>query len=147
MAHDDAIPTIASSKNYMKDFLKCPYSTYWLALYFKYLRDDAIPLIASSLNIWNDRQKYFYTPLAECGVYWNTLVRPSVRPFVRPHTLCTQLVIYLLADFVHIWYVGWAWREHAHIISISRLGDFCRSCGPLWWKLVRWYVPIPCVRN
>ena len=52
MAHDDAIPMIASSKNYMKDIFEMSFlKTYWLALYFKYLRDDAIPLIASSLNI------------------------------------------------------------------------------------------------
>ena len=51
MALDDLIQKIASSKNYMKDIFESPYSTYWLALYFKYLRDDAIQLIASSLNI------------------------------------------------------------------------------------------------
>jgi hypothetical protein len=32
--------------------------------------------------------------------------------------LCIQLVIYYLADFVHIWYNGWVWSEHVHIIPI-----------------------------
>ena len=60
MAHDDVIPNdCIIQKTTWKIFLKCPYSTYWFVLYFKYLCDDAIPLIASSLNIWNDRQNIF----------------------------------------------------------------------------------------
>ena len=30
-----------------------------------------------------------------------------VCPYVRPHILCTQLVICLLSHFIHIWYLGW----------------------------------------
>jgi hypothetical protein len=45
----------------------------------------------------------------------------------RPHILCTQLVICLLSHFIHIWYLGWPWSEHPHIIPISRMVDFCES--------------------
>ena len=53
-----------------------------------------------------------------------------VWPYVRPHNLCTQLVICLLSHFIHIWYLGWPWSEHAHIIPISWMGDFCESYSP-----------------
>ena len=53
-----------------------------------------------------------------------------VWPYVRPHILCTQLVICLLSHFIHIWYLGWPWSEHAHILPISRMVDFCESCSP-----------------
>ena len=32
-----------------------------------------------------------------------------VWPYVRPHILCTHLVICLLSHFIHIWYLGWPW--------------------------------------
>ena len=51
-------------------------------------------------------------------------------PYVRPHILCTQLVICLLSHFIHIWYLGWPWYEYAHIIPISRMVDFCQSYSP-----------------
>ena len=51
-------------------------------------------------------------------------------PYVRPHILCTQLVICLLSHFIHIWYLGWPWSEHAHIIPISQMVDFCESYSP-----------------
>jgi hypothetical protein len=50
-----------------------------------------------------------------------------VWPYVRTHILCTQLVICFLSHFIHIWYLGWPWSEHAHIIPISRMVDFCES--------------------
>jgi hypothetical protein len=53
-----------------------------------------------------------------------------VWPYVRPHILCTQLVICLLSHFIHIWYLGWPWSEHAHILQISRMVDFCESYSP-----------------
>jgi hypothetical protein len=53
-----------------------------------------------------------------------------VWPYVRPHNLCTQLVICLLSHFIHIWYLGWPWSEHGHIIPISRMVDICQSCSP-----------------
>ena len=53
-----------------------------------------------------------------------------VWPYVRPHILCTQLVICLLSHFIHIWYLGWPWSEHAHIMPISRMVDFCESYSP-----------------
>jgi hypothetical protein len=53
-----------------------------------------------------------------------------VWPYVRPHILCTQLVICLLLDFIHIWYLGWPWSEHVYIIPISRMVDFCESYSP-----------------
>jgi hypothetical protein len=39
----------------------------------------------------------------------------------------TQLVICFLSHFIHIWYLDWPWSEHAHIIPISRMVDFCES--------------------
>ena len=53
-----------------------------------------------------------------------------VWPYVRPHILGTQLVICLLSHFIHIWYLGWPWSKHAHIIPISRMIDFCKSYSP-----------------
>ena len=50
--------------------------------------------------------------------------------YVRSHILCTQLVICLLSLFIHIWYLGWPWSEHAHIIPVSRMVDFCESYSP-----------------
>jgi hypothetical protein len=50
-----------------------------------------------------------------------------VWPYVHSHILCMQLVICLLSHFIHIWYLGWPWSEHAHIIPISRMVDFCQS--------------------
>ena len=53
-----------------------------------------------------------------------------VWPYVRPHILCMQLVICLLSHFIHIWYLGWPWSEHVHIILISRMVDSCESYSP-----------------
>jgi hypothetical protein len=53
-----------------------------------------------------------------------------VWPYVRPLILCMQLVICLLSHFIHIWYLGWPWSEHSHIIPISRMVNFCESCSP-----------------
>ena len=53
-----------------------------------------------------------------------------VWPYVRPHILCTQLVICLLSHFIHIWYLDWPWSEHVHIILISWMADFCESYSP-----------------
>jgi hypothetical protein len=53
-----------------------------------------------------------------------------VWPYVRSHILCTQLVICLLSHFIHIWYLNWPWSEHAHIVPISRMVDFCESYSP-----------------
>jgi hypothetical protein len=52
------------------------------------------------------------------------------RPYVRPHILCTQLVICLLSHFIHTLYLGWPWSELAHILPISRMVDFCESYSP-----------------
>jgi hypothetical protein len=35
-----------------------------------------------------------------------------------------------LLHFIYIWYLGWPWPEHAHIIRISRMVDFCESHSP-----------------
>ena len=35
-----------------------------------------------------------------------------------------------MLDFIHIWYLGWPWSEHAHIIPILRMVDFCESYSP-----------------
>jgi hypothetical protein len=53
-----------------------------------------------------------------------------VWPYVHPHILCAQLVICLLSHFIHIWYLDWPWSEHAHIIPISPMVDFCESYSP-----------------
>jgi hypothetical protein len=50
--------------------------------------------------------------------------------YVRSHILCTQLVICHLSHFIHIWYLDWPWAEHAHIIPILRMVDFCESLSP-----------------
>jgi hypothetical protein len=48
----------------------------------------------------------------------------------------TTLIICLLSHFIHIWYLGWPWSEHAHSIPISRMVDFCESYSPyqIWIK-------------
>ena len=80
-----------------------------------------------------------------CAYYTDFMVGwflPELWPFkMKIHftsclSLCTQVLIDPLVDFVHIWYVGWAWCEDAHIIPILWLVDFCRSYGPLWWKFI-----------
>jgi hypothetical protein len=53
-----------------------------------------------------------------------------VWPYIRSRILCTQLVICLLTHFINIWYLGWPWSEHTHIIPISRMVDFCESNSP-----------------
>jgi hypothetical protein len=62
-----------------------------------------------------------------------------VWPYVRSHIVCTQLVICLLSNFIHIWYLGWPWSEHVHIIPISRTVDFARVIAIFMfvWPYVR----------
>jgi hypothetical protein len=52
--------------------------------------------------------------LAKINHPWNRFFM-FVWPYVRSQILCTQLVICLLSHFIHIWYLGWPWSEHAHI--------------------------------
>ena len=40
------------------------------------------------------------------------------------------ILVSMWAILVHIWYLGWPWSEHAHIIPISRMVDFCKSYCP-----------------
>jgi hypothetical protein len=65
-----------------------------------------------------------------------------VWPYVHPHILCTQLFICLLSHFIHIWYFGWPWSEHAHIIPISRRLIFARVIAPFMfvWPYVRSHI-------
>ena len=45
--------------------------------------------------------------------------------------------------FYHIWYLGWPWFEHAHIIPISRMVDFCERVIALFmfvWPYVRSHI-------
>jgi hypothetical protein len=65
-----------------------------------------------------------------------------VWPYVHPHILCTQLVICLLSHFIHIWYLGWPWSEHVHIIPIARMGDFARVIALFMfvWPYVRSHI-------
>jgi hypothetical protein len=51
-----------------------------------------------------------------------------VWPYVRLHILCTQLVICLLFDFIHTWYLGWlsqksTFREIGIICTCSDHGQ------------------------
>ena len=69
----------------------------------------------------------FLYPHSQSGGY--TGIPLSVRPSVRP-SLNLMYVTSLLLDFIHIWYLGWPWSEHAHIIPISRMVDFCKSYSP-----------------
>jgi hypothetical protein len=39
--------------------------------------------------------------------------------------------------FIHIWYLGWPWSEHVHIIPISRKVDFCESYCPFHVRMVK----------
>ena len=65
-----------------------------------------------------------------------------VWPYFRSHILCTQLIICLLSHFIHIWYLGWPWSEHAHIIPISRMVDFARvkALFMFVWPYVRLHI-------
>ena len=51
---------------------------------------------------------------------------------VKLPTRCDRilLVICLLLRSIHNWYLVWPWSEHAHIITISRMVDFCESYSP-----------------
>jgi hypothetical protein len=70
------------------------------------------------------------TTLAKINHPWNRYNMHMLRSWPTKHILCTQLVICLLSHFIHIWYLGWPWSEHAHIIPISRMVDFCESYSP-----------------
>ena len=41
--------------------------------------------------------------------------------------LCTQLVVCLLSNFIHIWYLVWLSSDHGHIMPISQMVDFNES--------------------
>ena len=65
---------------------------------------------------------FIIPPLAEWWVYWNTLVCPSVRPSLN--------LVYVTSHLSFVGFCGWPWSEHAHIIPISRMVDFCGSYSP-----------------
>ena len=69
----------------------------------------------------------YYTDFKEGWFLFVIALFMFVWPYVRSHILCTQLVICLLSHFIHIWYLGWPWSEHAHIMPISRMVDFYES--------------------
>jgi hypothetical protein len=58
----------------------------------------------------------------------------SYSPFHVCLTICpsTHLVYATshLSHFIHIWYLDWPWSQHAHIMPISRMVDFCESYSP-----------------
>ena len=58
----------------------------------------------------------------------------SYGPFHVSLTICPFAhLVYatsLLSHFIHIWYLGWPWSEHAHIIPISRMVAFCENHSP-----------------
>jgi hypothetical protein len=94
--------------------IKNPTKDKWLVTYTRFRdgrTDKGIPV---------------YPPLCEWG--YNKIM--FVWPYVCPHILCTKLVICLLSHFIHIWYLGWPWSEHAHIMPITRMADFCESYSP-----------------
>jgi hypothetical protein len=55
--------------------------------------------------------------------------------------LCMQLVIYYSADFVHIWYNGWVWSEHVHIIPIFAVLLLKENMGKWWFSSFRMCSP------
>jgi hypothetical protein len=65
---------------------------------------------------------FIISPLAEWWVYWNTLVCPSIRPSLN--------LVYVTSHLSFVGFCGWPWSEHAHIIPISRMVDFCGSYSP-----------------
>jgi uncharacterized protein (DUF3820 family) len=72
-----------------------------------------------------------------------------VWPYIRSHILCIQLVICLLSRFIHIWYLGWPWSEHAHIsqTNMKRAITLAKFNHP-WNRynmrmLISWPIKIP----
>ena len=72
----------------------------------------------------------YYTDFTDGWFLWVIALFMFAWPYVHSLILCTQLVICLLWHFIHIWYLDWPWFEHAHIIPISRMVDFCESYSP-----------------
>jgi hypothetical protein len=57
------------------------------------------------------------------------------------------ILVSMWAILVHIWYLGWPWSEHAHIIPISRMVDFCVSYCPFQSLFDHMSVRTSCVRK
>jgi hypothetical protein len=72
-----------------------------------------------------------------------------VRPYIRSHMLCTELVICRLSHFIHTWYLDWSWSEHGHIIPISQMVDFCESYSPFHvpWRsaAINYFLNLLCI--
>jgi hypothetical protein len=77
------------------------------------------------LNLENSK----YLLLSLWALLLKLLNRISWNLVVIMDIIC-KLVICLLSHFIHIWYLDWPWSEHAHIIPISRMVDFCESYSP-----------------
>jgi hypothetical protein len=71
------------------------------------------------MDVWSNKHEKGYNSCKN---------QPTVKS--RSHLLCTELVICLLSHFIHIWYLGWSWSEHTHIIPISWMVGFCKSYSP-----------------
>jgi hypothetical protein len=76
----------------------------WLVTHTRYFRLD----YKLSLFI------FLLYPHSQSGGY--TGIPLSVRPSLN--LVCVTSHLSLL-DFIHIWYLGWPWSEHVHIIPIS----------------------------
>ena len=64
------------------------------------------------------------------NIYRNSnQIQLIIPPLVRP-SLNLVYITSLLLDFIHIWYLGWPWSEHVHIVPISWIVDFCESYSP-----------------
>ena len=86
---------------------------------------DYLPRSYAPLNIENSK----YLLLGLWALLLKLLNRISWNLVVIMDIIC-KLVICLLSHFIHIWYLDWPWSEHAHIIPISRMVDFCESYSP-----------------
>jgi amino acid transporter len=86
---------------------------------------DYFPRSYTPLNLENSK----YLLLSLWALLLKLLNRISWNLVVIMDIIC-KLVIYLLSHFIHIWYRDWPWSEHAHIIPISRMVDFCESYSP-----------------
>ena len=84
---------------------------------------------------------YTYTPLTECGVYWNTLVRPSVVPspylvYATSHLSFGGFYSYLVCwsgmmwtcayytDFMVVWFLPEIWPFLKKIESTSYVRNY-----------------------
>ena len=96
-------------------------------------------LVSWLAMIWVCAYYTDFTMVDFCKSYSPFHVCLTIRSFA--HLVYTTS---LLSHFIHIWYLGWPWSEHAHIIPISRMVDFCKSYSPfhvpLWVAAINYFL-------